>query len=165
MHDRHTETFSVFSILKSSQWKKHPGTCFFISVLIFLYIYIGLKLVSPRLQRRSIAQFHLTSSSFLGWAVTQPVPSMYNFANEVWIGNRPKNAAQEFPATGPVKHYYTWLNHYPLRIVTFNWHRSMIFTDKDYKYISLRTTYQNTFVETCYYLNAKEGRVFMERVY
>lgn len=165
MEKRNKDVFSVFSILSASRWKQYPSTCLFISVLLILYVYVGLKLISPEFQKRAITQFHLTSPSFLVWAVNQPVPAMYNFANEIWIGNRPKNASNEIPLGSPFKYYYTWVNHYPLRVVTFSWYRSMIYKDKDYKYISMRTAYRNTFVETCYYLNVKDGRVFMERIY
>lgn len=165
MEKRSKDVFSVFSILNSYQWKQYPSTCLFVLILLVMYGYVGFKLVSPESRKSSIAQFHLTRPSFLTWAVNQPVPAMYNFANEIWIGNRPKNTTPEFPQGTPFTYYYTWVNHYPLRVVTFSWYRSMIHTDKDYKYISLRTTYRDTFVETCYYLNVRDGRVYMERVY
>ncbi|MGE3980398.1 MAG: hypothetical protein AB7F70_03110 [Candidatus Omnitrophota bacterium] len=159
------DAFSVLSVVSPSRWKQYPGTCLFISILLLIYLYIGFKLISPGLRERSLAQFHLTCPTFIGWALNQPIPAMYNFANEIWIGNRPKNATKEFPVGTSFKHYYTWLNHYPLRVITFSWYRSMILKDVDYKFISLRSTYRNTFVETCYYLNVKDGRVYMERVY
>ena len=99
------------------------------------------------------------------WAVNQPIPAMYNFANEIWIGNRPKNAVEGLPAPAKFKYGYIWINHYPLRVITFTSYRWMTLKDKDYKYISLRSKYKNSFVETCYYLNVKDGRIYMERVY
>ncbi len=165
MSEKRNESFSLRAICSFAQWKKYPGTCLFILIIFLLYIYISLKIFCPELRQQAISQFHLTSLSFGEWAIHQPVPSMYNFANEVWIGNRPKNFIQGIPAPETFIHHYTWINHYPLRVITFSWYRAMALKDKDYKYISLRSSYRNTFVETCYYLNIKDGRIYMERVY
>lgn len=165
MHERNGETFSPLAVFSLAQWRKYPSACSFITVVFLLYVYISLKLFAPDLRERAISQFHLTCPTFIEWAVNQPIPAMYNFANEIWIGSRPKNVTKEFPAGSRFKHYYTWVNHYPLRVITFSWYRSMILTDVDYKYISLRSAYRGTFLETCYYLNVKDGQVYMERVY
>jgi len=64
----------------------------------FYLILVALALVSgwlllmpwvPSIAESTMERFHLRSSSFAWWAVQQPIPAMYNFANRTEIRDLP----------------------------------------------------------------------------
>lgn len=165
MTDSESPRFTLFSIFRQASWRKTPGACLFLSVLIVLYGLILLKLWVPAWQQRGMAQFHLTVNTYPEWFLLQPVPAMYNYGNEIWIGDRPRRSVPGHLTAPKYREYYTWLNHYPLRIVSFSWTRDVIVREKGYKYITLRSRYRGSFLETGYYLRVADGRVHMERIY
>ncbi|MCA9393428.1 MAG: hypothetical protein KC900_04420 [Candidatus Omnitrophica bacterium] len=124
-----------------------------------------MKLWIPAWQRRGLAQFHLTVNSYPEWLLLQPVPAMYNYGNEIWIGDRPRRGVPGHPTAPKYREYYTWLNHYPLRIVSFSWTRDVIVREKGYKYITLHSGYRGSGLETGYFLRVADGQIFMERIY
>lgn len=88
---------------------------------------------------------HLRTGSYWGWAALQPLPSMYNFGNQVWISERPLTAAQrngaaqdhsaeqdgfaERPGSDsalPAGATTFWVNHYPTRMMTFGAQRAAL---------------------------------------
>lgn len=65
----------------------------------------------------AIRRFQLASPSFASWAALGPVPSMYNFENEIQFTN-------ELEVSGPLnKDHDSWfqcpVNHFPARCMTF----------------------------------------------
>ncbi len=71
----------------------------------------------PPVQRATIDRFHLVTPSFGWWAAQQAIPSMYNLENRYWIAPVPPadGKLQLTPAVDPTG----YLNHYPVRVVTF----------------------------------------------
>lgn len=98
----------------------------------------------PTIASITMRRFHLSSDSFIGFAIQQPVPAMYNFANRVEIreldpedelltlidpvlGLSPAILGVD-PAGLPVGVLQReTVNHFPLRLVTF--------ADGQYKYL------------------------------
>jgi hypothetical protein len=71
----------------------------------------------PPVQRATLDRFHLVTPSFGWWAAQQAIPSMYNLENRCWIVTGPPadRRLQLTPAVEPTG----YLNHFPVRIVTF----------------------------------------------
>ena len=90
---------------------------FYTVLLCILLAQLG-KLVQPE---SLIRQQNLEQSSFISWSFLQTIPSMYNGANAFWISEFPYND-EEF--NDMVKGLYDFdkiqINHYPLRVLTFN---------------------------------------------
>lgn len=164
MADLQPSRFTFKSLLQQAHWRQSPGACFFVSILVVLYIGIALKLIVPQWRERGLAQFHLIADSYLQWALLQPVPAMYNYANEIWISDGPRQGPEGHPRAKDDREYHAWLNHYPLRGVSFNWDRDVIVKTRGYKYITLRSRYRGSSLETGYYLNVQAGEIFMERI-
>lgn len=164
MLDKPSSRFTWFSIFKQAHWRQTPGACFFLSFLAVLYVFIGLKLIVPGLAERGIKQFHLTVESYPEWFLMQPIPAMYNFGNEIWIGNSPHKPLPVIVRGKKKKHFHTWVNHYPLRVVTFNWTRPIIVREKGNKYITLKSHYRGQEVETVYFLKIDDGEIYMKKV-
>ena len=89
MADQQPSRFTFKSLFKQAHWRQSPGACFFMSCLILLYVGIILKLFIPQWRERGMAQFHLTVDSYANWFLLQPIPAMYNYGNEIWIGDLP----------------------------------------------------------------------------
>lgn len=165
MTGRSDSPFVWSSIFKQAHWRTSPGACFFLVVLMLLYGAIIAKLFIPAWGRRGMQQFHLTVDSYPEWFLLQPLPAMYNYGNEIWIGDRPRRSVPGHPTAAKFREYHTWANHYPLRMVTFNWTRDYIVRDKGYKYVTLRSHYRGQHIETAYFLNVVDGEIYMERIY
>lgn len=65
-----------------------------------------------------MARFH-RRGSFYGWALFQPLPSMYNFRNRVWIylGPRPAGLPVDGRAGGAPAALFRYVNHHSYRAV------------------------------------------------
>ena len=154
----------LYSICSAVGFRSSKTACLLAGVLVAGYIYVALKAFVPAVQQRGIDQFHLTHSSFPEWALLQPIPAMYNYANELWIGNRPYIERNAVRADKSTDHHYTYINHYPLRIISFSWYRSKFLTDTNFDYITLKSTYQNTSQVTHYRISDRSGAIYLEQI-
>ena len=84
-------------------------------VIAVTSVLLALPFSAP-LQTRMMKRFHLASDTFVGWAMLQPVPSMYSFANEVWISDFPMS--EENLRKYPKLAQSVWCNHFPAQIMT-----------------------------------------------
>jgi hypothetical protein len=77
----------------------------------------------------------------------QTIPSMYNFANEVWVSSKP----QKFLDIEKNNVSHVWMNHYPLRLLTFTLQRDQFFLKYNGPlYIYVRSQYRETLLESSY---------------
>jgi len=107
----------------------------------------------PALQRAMIQKFHLRSPSFGEWAFFQFAPSMYGFANELWLTDAPVEPRKllSSPDQAPSA-VHLWTNHYPFWPVTFSARREdLLRTTKDH-YVYLRTRFHQQELWTAYRL-------------
>ena len=102
-----------------------------------------LTLIYAPVTREAIRRFHLTSDSKILWAMTQFVPSMYNFENKI-----------TFNEHGAQHSFY--INHYPTRTITTGGGRQYLRESKE-AHITLNTKYQDIEVETVYEVTAQRG--------
>ena len=52
-----------------------------VALVIAVTVWLAATPLVPAVARATLARFHLRTGSFWGWAIQQPVPAMYNFAN------------------------------------------------------------------------------------
>lgn len=96
---------------------------------------------------------HLRTPSFLVWAAMQPLPSMYNFGNQVWISPTPltteqRDGGQQLPPEATT----LWVNHYPTRMMTFGAQRAFLVHQPQPMHYYLRSRFGGNQVESHYLL-------------
>lgn len=133
--------------------KKYWGTtCFYALLLIVSSVLIS-KCVSDKIKTVFLNQFHLKQPNFLLFAAVHFIPPMYSFANEFWYSHqlidfdlmeKNKKTSQSV--------LYLWINHYPLRIVTFNLLRPVFFNQEGPQYVYLRSRFMNKTIRSIYQL-------------
>ena len=98
------------------KWRQHRS--FYMAALPVFLVTVTLLAMpfSMAIQRRMMERFHLASRSFVGWAALQPIPSMYNFANQVWISEFPMS--HENLRKYPTLSRSVWCNHFPMQYMT-----------------------------------------------
>lgn len=123
----------LLEIPRLIRWEKKQSTRLFYVLIVFMYMLIILKFACPSATREALKQFHLRSSSFVQWAIMQLVPSMYNFENQFWLYN-----------------LEGWVNHFPLRMLTFVHYRQEFFNMDEFGVVKIRSRYNNQALETLY---------------
>lgn len=135
-------------------------------------LYAGIGLVAavlflmpwvPSVQDEFLAKQHLRSSSFAKWAFLQVFPSMYNFQNEIWVSSQPvpKDMLEgRTRVEGDVAH--RWVNHYPLRMVSF--HRSRTGTPAGQYYVYIRSRYRGRDMNSSFLLTSDGRQAILERL-
>lgn len=99
--------------------------------------------VMPLVRAEVMKKFHLRARSYGMWCALQLLPSMYNFANEVWITGAPLQREQleqgrEIPNTA-----HFWTNHYPIQVLTY-WERQLYYRGNGLTYVYLRSRYRDS---------------------
>lgn len=146
---------------KFKSFKKDKTTCIFCSVLCAALFIIFLKLFSPSVQRFFLSQYHLKNDNFCLWALGHLLPSMYNYANEVWYSDAPFD---ETSPLGLAPYAHKWVNHYPLHVVTFGLYREGLFsTPKEY-FFYLRSRYKKSEVTSVYHLVPQDNKLYLELI-
>ena len=128
--------------------------CVYFFILIVDVIILS-KAISPEIQKRFMRQFHLTTDSFGSWALLQFVPSMYNFANEVWISSQLIPASDTISSAGQAR----WFNHYPLRMLTFHLDRGLYWNNPSVQFIYLRSRYRDVELRSIYQIDRRENGI------
>ena len=76
-----------------TQAASHPDPDYaFRAITITLLLVAGWLLAmpwTPAIARSTMKRFHLQTESFLLWAIQQPIPPMYSFANKVKVTTSP----------------------------------------------------------------------------
>jgi hypothetical protein len=132
----------------------------------------------PAIARSTMQRFHLRTDSFTAWAIQQPIPPMYSFANTTEVRNQPPaSLAYRSPAArGVIVTEATdvepaspsdlapaavvagrMINHFPTREFTFANARVRYLRDGRSKWFVLRSRYRGQTVESIYRLEPSEG--------
>ncbi len=142
---------------------KDRGTQTFYCFVLAVWLLLLSFPMNPLLQRMMMAKFHLRFKFFPSWMVSQLIPSMYNFDNEVWISDQlfskdSKTMNTSFPSG--VTHL--WVNHYPLRLIFFNLQRNRLRLQQKDIYIYLRSSYRDTSLYSVYRLFLQGNELRLE---
>ena len=139
------------------------GVAFFYAVLFAIFLLLVGISYSPCLQRMAMRKFHFVPRPFAQWAFCQFFPSMYNFHNEIWMSREPITPLMlEGKTALPNGTFYGWVNHYPLRLISFSLQRKN-FSAGTY-YVYLRSTYRGQNFDSQFILKGKPGELFLERL-
>jgi len=96
---------------------------------------------------------HLRTPSYVVWAALQPLPSMYNFGNQVWISPTPLTDQQrDGGQTLPPEATTLWVNHYPTRMMTFGAQRAALIHQPRTMHYYLRSRFGGSQVDSYYIL-------------
>lgn len=114
---------------------------FYLVLAIVSFVSV-LKATVPAVQIIFLEQFHLRSASFIRWMCLQPVPSMYNFANEICWTDNPDPGTCWNSTREAFPQYHAWLNHNPLRFLSFSLDRQKFWRTEQPQYVHLRSRFQ-----------------------
>lgn len=117
-------------------------------------------------------RFHLRDNSFLVWAIQQPIPAMYNFANRyrVWEGSPapPPEATAGHSAHqigDPAELLESGcVNHFPSRMITFANARYRLLAERADCWFELESAYRGQRLTTRLHLCLEDGAWRCRRV-
>lgn len=119
-----------------------------------LLLFAGWILLLPLRETNQLSRLkahHLRISRFPVWAISQLVPSMYNFAHRGRI---------MAPAGSP-ENSFEWTNHYPPRMITFNPFRHNLHSPV---YFYFESRYRRQKLESIYQVQFQSGTLQMRLV-
>jgi len=102
--------------------------------------------VFPQAAEFAMKRFHLTTDHKTIWALTQVIPSMYNFENKVKI--------EEIFDNNEASSYEFYVNHYPARMITGGSGRRHLLKRSNSK-VTLESSYRDVSVTTTYHLKLR----------
>lgn len=121
--------------------RRKPSFVALLCVQVLVACAILLMSILPAMQKLWMKNMHLTSSSFVGWVAVQFVPKMYSFDNEIfWI----------WEDDGQLEDVHFRLNHYPLRLITFDSERNLIIKQPHPSFLEMRSSYRGVCNSTRY---------------
>ncbi len=133
----------------------------------------------PAIAGLTMHRFHLRTGSFAAWAIQQPIPPMYSFANttEVWL-SPPEADLETSHQASPLEQSESivleravggedvhpgatsgsiikgrMINHFPTREFTFANARVRYLRDRERKWFVLRSTYRGQTLKSVYRLD------------
>ena len=147
--------------LKSLFRSQDRGTQIFYCFLLAVWISLSALPFSGFLQFKIMEKFHLRSKFFPSWMLTQLIPSMYNFNNEMWMSDHRFSKDAELAHVFPSQTGHVWVNHYPLRTIFFNLHRKGLLQQKIF-YVYLKSSYRDTSLYSVYRLSPEGNEMKLE---
>ena len=151
----------IIQVLKSLSRSKDRGTQVFYCFLLAVWIFLLSIPFSDFLQFKIMEKFQLRSKFFPSWMLTQLIPSMYNFNNELWISDYRFSKDVELTHAFPSDIGHVWVNHYPLRTISFNLHRKGLLQQKIF-YVYLKSSYRDTSLYSVYRLTPEGDEMKLE---
>jgi hypothetical protein len=122
---------------------------------VAIAIWLLLMPFVPAIARSTMNRFHLTTESFFAWAIQQPIPPMYSFANRTEVyASSPADAT----ANRTTPRAARMINHFPTREFTFANARVRHLSNPEPRVFLLRSSYRGQTVETCYELKPNPFR-------
>lgn len=99
----------------------------------------------PGIARTTMERFHLRAPSFALWAAQFPIPSMYNFGNQVEVREVPDGLLMATFLEKPKPRY---INHFPTRMLTFGAGRFHYLSPGKDRWATFWSSYRGQVVET-----------------
>lgn len=119
-------------------------------MIIAVVIWLLMIPFVPSVAMSTMKRFHLSSDSYLLWSLQQPVPSMYNFANQFHAQDTPPGFPAPIISLDEQEAGDDWryINHYPARKLTFADGRYDLLRYSRDQWVELKTTYRGQALET-----------------
>jgi hypothetical protein len=124
---------------------------FLVTALFAVGVWLLAMPFFPAIARCTMQRFHLQTGSFAVWAIQQPIPPMYSFANTTEVRNFPPVDAKDETSTGRIAG--RMINHFPTREFTFANARVRYLQDRHSKWFTLRSVYRGQTVKSVYRLD------------
>lgn len=152
-------------------------TDWFYRLLVVVVFLVGVWLLAmpwtPAIARCTMKRFHLQTNSFAAWAIQQPIPPMYSFANRTEVRSGPPVVADRWPAehsleltgqdqrepSSPSDQEFSevvasrMINHFPTREFTFANARVRYLRDRRSMWFVLRSSYRGQEIRSVYRLD------------
>lgn len=132
--------------------------CGFYGIIGLVVVVTGWLLLMPfvdSIRSTTMNRFHLRTGTFWQWAIQQPIPSMYNFANRVRVTRRD-------PATGRTSVVFQRpVNHFPVQAVTFATGRYRCLRDGQPCQVHATSTYRGEVLETRFDVTSNGDETFL----
>lgn len=122
-------------------------TMIFYAVLLALMMCLVSIHFFPQAQKQAMRKFHYTPRPFYEWAAWQLIPSMYSFHNEILLS--PRMLVSDFILPVDRDVIRMSVNHYPLRIATYNLSRSQLFVRMPF-YVYLKSSFRDQTIVSSY---------------
>jgi hypothetical protein len=119
----------------------------FLAIAAFIAIVFAWLLLTPlvpSIASAALHRFHLRSHAFWWWAMQQPVPPMYAFANRYEVRDAPPDATTDAKVAPQMR----YLNHFPARVLTFASTRYHYLQDKQDHWAVIESAYRGQRLET-----------------
>ena len=127
-----------------------------VTLVAVVAVWLLLLPVVPAIQIATMKRFHLATGSFAGWAIQQPIPSMYNFANRLEAHLPPRE-----PPEAPLWNY---TNHFPPRLFTCGYERRNVLRLNKELWLTAESSYRGQQVSTTFNLVPQAGGFQVRRV-
>ncbi|MGB7342631.1 MAG: hypothetical protein WBD20_00310 [Pirellulaceae bacterium] len=113
-------------------------------LIIGVVVWLLLMPFVPSVAMSTMRRFHLASDSFVIWSIQQPVPSMYNFANQFHARGTPPGFPEPILSLEADEAADDWryINHYPTRKMTFADGRYDLLRFSKDQWLEFKTTYR-----------------------
>ncbi len=122
-------------------------------LVALISIWLLLTPCVPSIASATMRRFHLSSSSFLAWAIQFPIPAMYNFANQYEVRQLPPGLVDPILEESEKRH----LNHFPARVLTFADNRYFLLHDGKDRWVTIETSYRGQQIETAMHARPTEN--------
>lgn len=134
---------------------RRPDYFFGVIVALVLSIFLWLLLMPwvPAIASVTLHRFHLRTGTFMGWAIQQPIPSMYNFANRFEVREIPEGLLDPVLDTAEKR----YLNHFPPRILTFANTRYRYLHDGKDRWLTIDSSYRGQTIQTRYHARPRQS--------
>lgn len=131
----------------------------FSGLLITACIALSVMHATPRGERALLNRQHLRAPSYAAWALMQPLPSMYTFANRAWITDTLATWSEVVDGPMPSVGY---VNHYPTRLATFEGRRRRLTMSGRPRYLYLQSVGRWDTLRTVYVLALENQRARLQ---
>lgn len=143
---------------KDTSTRRKPDLGFqaIVALLVVVAAWLLLMPWVPAIASATMHRFHLRSGSFASWAIQQPIPSMYNFANRFEMREIPAGFLDPIFETDQKR----YINHFPTRVLTFaNTRYHYLHQGRD-QWLTIDTSYRGQSIESVYHAKPIGGGGF-----
>lgn len=127
-----------------------------VALAIVVAIWLLLMPWVPAIASSTMHRFHLRSGSFTWWAIQQPIPSMYNFANRYEVRELPPGLLDPILETSDKR----YINHFPARTLTFANTRFRYLHEGQDRWMTIDSSYRGQTLESRYLAQHRESGGF-----
>jgi len=132
------------------------GFIVIVALVVVMTTWLLLMPLVPAIASATLRRFHLRTGSFLTWAIQQPIPSMYNFANRYEVREFPPGLVDPIIDTAEKR----YINHFPSRVLTFANTRYVHLAAGEDRWVTIESSYRGQAIETRFHAKAKAAGGF-----